>query len=54
MPKKTDKQLSDEISELKKMRNKDLEHIKILKVELTKLEQLYKKYKEIVPREATP
>ena len=38
LPRKTDQQLSEEIIELKEKRNKDLEHIKILKVELTKLE----------------
>ena len=53
VPRKTDQQLSEEIIELKEKRNKDLEHIKILKVELTKLEQLYKKYKETIPKEAT-
>jgi hypothetical protein len=35
-----------EIDEFKKKKNKDIESIKILKVELSKLDGLYKKYKE--------
>lgn len=34
-------------------RNKDLNDIKLLKVELQKLEVLYRKYKEIVPLSST-
>ena len=45
--KKTDLELKMEIDELKKMRNKDEGEIKILKVELLKLQQVFKKYKEI-------
>ncbi len=36
-----------EIEELKKKKNRDIEDIKKLKVELHKMEQLYKKMKEI-------
>ena len=52
--KKNEWQLGAEVAELKKQRNKDLNHIKILKVELTKLELLFKKYKENIPVDATP
>ena len=52
--KKNEWMLSAEVAELKKQRNKDINHIKILKVELTKLELLYKKYKETIPVDATP
>ena len=44
--KKSDVELKLEIDELKKMRNKDEAEIKILKVELQKLHQVFKKYKE--------
>lgn len=44
--KKTDKDLKIEIEELKKMRNKDVADIKMLKVELNKMEIMYKKYRE--------
>ena len=44
--KKSDVELKMEIEELKKMRNKDESEIKILKVELQKLHQVFKKYKE--------
>ena len=40
-------QLTTEIEELKKRKNLDLEDIKLLKVELLKMETLYKKYKEM-------
>lgn len=43
---KTENDLKMEIEELKKMRNKDVADIKMLKVELNKMEILYKKYKE--------
>jgi len=36
--KKSEWQLAAEVNELKQQRNKDVEHIKILKVELLKLE----------------
>jgi hypothetical protein len=52
--KKNEWQLSAEVAELKKQRNKDINHIKILKVELTKLELLFKKYKENIPVDAAP
>ena len=39
---------------MKKQRNKDLDHIKILKVELQKLDYLFKKYKECVSPENAP
>ena len=41
-------ELTLEIDELKKRKNKDLEDIKIIKVELHKMETLYKKYKELL------
>ena len=44
--KKSEQDLKLEIEELKKMRNKDIGDIRMLKVELNKLEQIYKKYKE--------
>ena len=52
--KKNEWQLQAEVAELKKQRNKDVNHIKILKVELTKLELLFKKYKEGIAIDATP
>ena len=39
--------LTLEIEELKKRRNRDMEEVKLLKVEINKLETLYKKWKEI-------
>jgi hypothetical protein len=44
--KKSEWELANDIEELKKRKNKDVEDIKILKVELNKLESLYKKFKE--------
>lgn len=44
--KKRDDELKDEIDELKKMRNKDMAEIKLLKVELSKLQSLSKKYQD--------
>jgi hypothetical protein len=38
-----------EVEELKKQRNKDVNDIKLLKVELNKLDLLFKKYKELAP-----
>ena len=38
-----------EVEELKKQRNKDVNDIKLLKVELGKLDLLFKKYKELAP-----
>ena len=35
-----------EIEDIKRKKNKDMEDIKLLKVELHKMETLYKKYKE--------
>ena len=52
--KKSEWELQSEVAELKKQRNRDLEHIKILKVELQKLEHLFKKYKECVSPENAP
>lgn len=45
--KKTEADLQAEIEQLKLIRNKDQEDIKLLKVELSKLEIIYKKYKEL-------
>ncbi len=42
-----------EIEELKKKKNRDIEEIKKLKVELHKMEMLYKKCKEIVGSQGT-
>ena len=47
---KSQGQLNMEVSELKKQRNKDNADLRMLKVELAKLQQAFKKYKEIVPR----
>ena len=44
--KKNEWQLQAEVADLKKQRNKDAMYLKILKVELKKLELLFKKYKE--------
>ena len=44
--KKSHQELSREIEEMKKQRNKDLDDIKRIKVELQKMEVLYRKYKE--------
>ena len=44
--KKTQWELTLEIEELKKRKNRDMEEIKQLKVEMQKLENLYKKCKE--------
>ena len=44
--KKTEQQLKLEVDELKKMKNTDEADIKMLKVELNKLEMVYKKFKE--------
>lgn len=46
--KKSNWELTVEIEELKKRKNKDLEDIKLLKVELAKMDGLYKKYKEML------
>ena len=52
--KKSEFELQTEVAELKKQRNKDQDHIKILKVELQKLDYLFKKYKECVSPENAP
>ena len=44
--KKNHWEIALEIEELKKKKNKDMDDIKLLKVELHKLDALYKKYKE--------
>lgn len=44
---KNEAELQKEIEELKLMKNRDENDIKMLKVELNKLSILYKKYKEI-------
>ena len=44
---KNEMELKSEIDELKKMRNRDEEEIKLLKVELSKLEMCFKKFKEL-------
>jgi hypothetical protein len=41
-------ELGLEIEELKKRKNRDLEDIKRLKVEIHKMETLYKKYKDLM------
>jgi hypothetical protein len=46
--KKSHQELTLEIEELKKRKNREIEDIKKLKVELHKMEHLYKKCKEIV------
>ena len=52
--KKNEWQLAAEVNELKQQRNKDVDHIKILKVELQKLEQIFKKYKESLSPDSVP
>lgn len=52
--KKNEWQLAAEVNDLKQQRNKDVNHIKILKVELHKLEQTFKKYKESLSPESVP
>jgi len=47
---KTEPELKVEIDQLKKLRNKDENDIKLMKVELNKLTHLYKKYKEALNR----
>lgn len=42
---KSNIQLKSELTEMKKQRNKDNEELKLLKVELGKLENTWKKYK---------
>lgn len=44
--KKSEEDLKYEIEEVKKMRNKDIAEIKLLKVELSKLQTAYKKYQD--------
>jgi len=50
--KKNHYELTMEIEELKKKKNRDIEDIKRLKVELHKMEQLYKKLKELMAQGA--
>ena len=45
--KKSEQELKAEVEELKKMRNKDEEEIKLLKVEMNKLEMTFKKFRDI-------
>ena len=45
--KKSEQELKSEVEELKKMRNKDEEEIKLLKVEMNKLEMTFKKFRDI-------
>ena len=52
--KKNEWQLAAEVNQLKQQRNKDVEHIKILKVELQKVELLFKKYKECLAPDSVP
>ena len=47
---KSTQEISSDITELKKQRNKDQNDIRIMKVELVKLQQVFKKYKSIVPK----
>ena len=44
---KSDVELKIEIDELKRMRNKDETEIKLLKVEMMKLQGAFKKFKEM-------
>ena len=44
--KKKDEDLKYEIEQIKKLRNKDIAEIKLLKVELFKLQTIYKKYQD--------
>ena len=44
---KSDVELKIEIDELKRMRNKDETELKLLKVEMMKLQQAFKKFKEM-------
>lgn len=43
-------ELTSEVADLKKQRNKDQEDVRFLKVEMVKLEQAYKRYKQVVPK----
>ncbi len=50
MREKSNIELKSELADLKKQRNKDSEDVRILKVELGKLEQIWKKYKTTIPK----
>lgn len=52
--KKTHFELTMEIEEIKKKKNRDMEDIKLIKVELYKMETLYKKYKELLLQTGGP
>lgn len=49
--KKSHWELTMEIEELKKRKNRDFEDIKLVKVELHKMQVLYKKYKELLSQQ---
>lgn len=42
--------LTSEVADLKKQRNQDQEDVRLLKVEMVKLDQAFKKYKNTVPK----
>lgn len=52
--KKTHWELAMEIEELKKRKNRDIEEIKLIKVELHKMAVLFKKYKELMLQQGGP
>lgn len=52
--KKSEWVLQAEVADLKMRRNRDVDHIKLLKVELQKLDHLFRKYKESVSVESPP
>lgn len=43
-------ELTAEVADLKKQRNKDQEDVRLLKVEMSKLDLAFKKYKTTVPK----
>lgn len=43
-------ELSSEVANLKQQRNKDQDDVRLLKVEMQKLDQAFKKYRQIVPK----
>lgn len=47
--KRHEMQLQAEVEDMKRQRNKDLEDIKMLKIEMSKLDILFRKYKELPP-----
>lgn len=47
----TNFKLKSELDELKKKRNKDIEEVRILKIEFQKLEKVWHQYKIVLPSE---